>query len=76
MPEVEGSNQGPVAVVGPDRKLTLPLRSLLLDGSGSTDDHGVTGYRWEAVRYAGALQTQTRRSPAVGLLSPCAVRSA
>ncbi|XP_051255294.1 dyslexia-associated protein KIAA0319 isoform X1 [Dicentrarchus labrax] len=47
--EVRGSNRGPVAVVGPDRKLFLPLSSLTLDGSGSTDDHGIISYRWDAV---------------------------
>ncbi|XP_034466531.1 dyslexia-associated protein KIAA0319 homolog isoform X2 [Hippoglossus hippoglossus] len=47
--EVVGSNRGPVAVVGPDRKLFLPLGSLLLDGSGSTDDHGIASYHWDAI---------------------------
>ncbi|XP_062254876.1 dyslexia-associated protein KIAA0319 [Platichthys flesus] len=47
--EVVGSNRGPVAVVGPDRKLFLPLGSLLLDGSGSTDDHGIVSYHWDAI---------------------------
>lgn len=40
-----------MASVGPDRNLVLPLSSLLLDGSGSTDDHGVVSYQWEAVRW-------------------------
>nr|XP_019965805.1 PREDICTED: dyslexia-associated protein KIAA0319-like isoform X2 [Paralichthys olivaceus] len=44
-----GSNLGPVAVVGPDRKLFLPLSSLLLDGSGSTDDRGIVSYHWDAI---------------------------
>lgn len=48
--EVRGSNRGPVAVVGPDRKLFLPVSSLLLDGRGSTDDRGVVSYHWDAVR--------------------------
>ncbi|XP_053743074.1 dyslexia-associated protein KIAA0319 homolog isoform X2 [Synchiropus splendidus] len=42
-------NQGPVAVVGPDRTLVPPVDSLLLDGSGSTDDHGIVRYRWDFV---------------------------
>ncbi|XP_060889564.1 dyslexia-associated protein KIAA0319 homolog isoform X2 [Labrus mixtus] len=46
---VGGSNCGPVAVVGPDRKLSLPVSSLTLDGSRSTDDRGVVSYRWDAV---------------------------
>ncbi|XP_023125606.2 dyslexia-associated protein KIAA0319 [Amphiprion ocellaris] len=47
--EVRGSNRGPVAVVGPDRTLFLPVSSVLLNGSGSTDDHGVSSYHWEVV---------------------------
>ncbi|KAF3838978.1 hypothetical protein F7725_017695 [Dissostichus mawsoni] len=44
--EVGGSNRGPLAVVGPDRKLVLPVSSLLLNGSGSTDDRGIVSYHW------------------------------
>uniref|UniRef100_A0A3B4ZXH8 Dyslexia-associated protein KIAA0319-like n=1 Tax=Stegastes partitus TaxID=144197 RepID=A0A3B4ZXH8_9TELE len=47
--EVGGSNRGPVAVVGPDRTLFLPVSSVLLNGSGSTDDRGVSSYHWEVV---------------------------
>ncbi|XP_044214921.1 dyslexia-associated protein KIAA0319 homolog [Thunnus albacares] len=47
--EVGGSNRGPVAVVGPDRKLFLPVSSLLLDGSGSTDDRAIISYHWDAI---------------------------
>ncbi|XP_076592791.1 dyslexia-associated protein KIAA0319 [Chaetodon auriga] len=47
--EAGGSNRGPVAVVGPDRKLLLPVSSLLLDGSGSTDDRGIVSFHWDAV---------------------------
>ncbi|GAA6234690.1 dyslexia-associated protein KIAA0319-like [Lates japonicus] len=47
--EGRGSNRGPVAVVGPDRKLLLPVSSLLLDGSGSTDDRGIISYHWDAI---------------------------
>ncbi|XP_024114153.1 dyslexia-associated protein KIAA0319 isoform X2 [Oryzias melastigma] len=42
----DGSDRGPVAVVGPDRRLVLPQSSVLLDGSGST---GASSFRWEAV---------------------------
>ncbi|KAM3873537.1 dyslexia-associated protein KIAA0319 [Diretmus argenteus] len=45
---VRGTNRGPVAVVGPDRKLILPVSSMLLDGSGSTDDHAIVSYHWHA----------------------------
>ncbi|CAJ1061354.1 dyslexia-associated protein KIAA0319 homolog isoform X2 [Xyrichtys novacula] len=44
-----GSNCGPVAMVGPDMKLSLPINSLTLDGSRSTDDRGIVSYRWDAV---------------------------
>ncbi|XP_034029819.1 dyslexia-associated protein KIAA0319 isoform X2 [Thalassophryne amazonica] len=44
-----GLNRGPAAVVGPDRKLFLPLDSVLLDGSGSSDDRSIVSYRWDAV---------------------------
>ncbi|TKS82731.1 Dyslexia-associated protein KIAA0319 [Collichthys lucidus] len=47
--EGRGSNRGPVAVVGPDRKLFLPVSSLLLDGGGSTDDRGIVSYHWDAI---------------------------
>ncbi|XP_031735486.1 dyslexia-associated protein KIAA0319 homolog isoform X2 [Anarrhichthys ocellatus] len=47
--EVRWSNRGPVAVVGPDRKLLLPVSSLSLDGSGSTDDRGIVSYHWDVV---------------------------
>ncbi|KAK2845147.1 hypothetical protein Q5P01_011806 [Channa striata] len=43
------SNRGPLAVVGPDRTLFLPSTTLLLDGSGSTDDSGIISYHWDAV---------------------------
>lgn len=48
--EVRGSNRGPVAIVGPDQMLIVPVGRLLLDGSGSTDDRGIVAYRWDAVR--------------------------
>ncbi|KAM9852030.1 dyslexia-associated protein KIAA0319 [Aulostomus maculatus] len=47
--EVRGSNRGPVAIVGPDRMLSIPVSSLLLDGSGSTDDHAIISYHWDTV---------------------------
>ncbi|XP_056142920.1 dyslexia-associated protein KIAA0319 [Lampris incognitus] len=47
--EVGGSNHGPVAVVGTDRKLVLPVSRVVLDGSGSTDDHAIVSYRWDPI---------------------------
>lgn len=46
-----------MAVAGPDRRLVLPLSSVLLNGSGSTGTGGraVSSFRWEAVRWAGAF---------------------
>ncbi|KAK0151240.1 Dyslexia-associated protein KIAA0319 [Merluccius polli] len=43
-------NRGPVAVVGPDRKLVLPVSSFTLDGSDSHDDQAVVHYHWNATR--------------------------
>ncbi|XP_023820449.1 dyslexia-associated protein KIAA0319 homolog isoform X2 [Oryzias latipes] len=47
----DGSDPGPVAVAGPDRRLVLPLSSVLLNGSSSTGTGGraVSSFRWEAV---------------------------
>ncbi|KAF1388516.1 hypothetical protein PFLUV_G00091080 [Perca fluviatilis] len=47
--EAGGSNRGPVAVVGPDRKLLLPVSNLSLDGSGSSGDRGIASYHWDAI---------------------------
>ncbi|KAG7282997.1 hypothetical protein CRUP_028514, partial [Coryphaenoides rupestris] len=46
--EEAGLNRSPVAVVGPDRKLVLPVGSVILDGSESRDDQAVVRYLWEA----------------------------
>ncbi|MEQ2172457.1 hypothetical protein GOODEAATRI_021269 [Goodea atripinnis] len=56
--ELKGSNRAPVAVVGPDRKLVLPLSGLLLDGSSSTDDRGISSYSWEVVSGPSGLLLQ------------------
>jgi len=61
------SNQPPVANAGPDQ--TSALRRLVtLDGRGSTDDAGVTGYAWTqvsgpAVTLAGATTSQPTFTP-------------
>uniref|UniRef100_G1SDT5 KIAA0319 n=1 Tax=Oryctolagus cuniculus TaxID=9986 RepID=G1SDT5_RABIT len=44
------SNRPPVAVAGPDKELVFPVGSTALDGSSSSDDHGIVFYRWELVR--------------------------
>ncbi|KAK3571450.1 hypothetical protein QTP86_012078 [Hemibagrus guttatus] len=44
---VLAENRAPVAVAGPDRELILPLSSITLNGSDSTDDQAITSYQWE-----------------------------
>uniref|UniRef100_A0A3P8W7G6 KIAA0319 n=1 Tax=Cynoglossus semilaevis TaxID=244447 RepID=A0A3P8W7G6_CYNSE len=43
-------SHGPVAIVGPDRKLVLPLTSLLLNGTESTSVQGIISYHWDTIR--------------------------
>ncbi|XP_041961679.1 dyslexia-associated protein KIAA0319 isoform X1 [Alosa sapidissima] len=42
-------NTAPVAVAGPDRQLILPVNSVTLDGSSSTDDQGIASFHWDTV---------------------------
>ncbi|XP_057555304.1 dyslexia-associated protein KIAA0319 homolog isoform X2 [Hippopotamus amphibius kiboko] len=44
------NNRPPVAVAGPDQELVFPVESTTLDGSSSSDDHGIVFYHWEHVR--------------------------
>ena len=39
-----------MAVAGPDQELVFPVESTTLDGSRSSDDHGIVFYHWEHVR--------------------------
>jgi len=39
----------PVANAGPDVTIALPTNTVTLDGSGSTDDKGITSYTWKTV---------------------------
>ncbi|XP_072404483.1 dyslexia-associated protein KIAA0319-like protein isoform X3 [Chiloscyllium punctatum] len=41
------NNKPPVADSGPDKELTLPVDSTILDGSKSTDDQKIISYLWE-----------------------------
>ncbi|XP_005403426.1 PREDICTED: dyslexia-associated protein KIAA0319 homolog isoform X2 [Chinchilla lanigera] len=49
-------NRPPVAVAGPDKELVFPVDSAILDGSRSSDDHGIVFYHWEHVRGPSAVQ--------------------
>uniref|UniRef100_A0A0P6J2U0 Dyslexia-associated protein n=1 Tax=Heterocephalus glaber TaxID=10181 RepID=A0A0P6J2U0_HETGA len=49
-------NRPPVAVAGPDKELVFPVNSATLDGSRSSDDHGIVLYRWEHVRGPSAVE--------------------
>ena len=60
-------NRPPVANAGPDQIITLPINSINLDGSGSTDpDNNITSYVWTKISGpssfniadASAVQTQ------------------
>ncbi|XP_037374831.1 dyslexia-associated protein KIAA0319 homolog isoform X2 [Talpa occidentalis] len=52
------NNRPPVAVVGPDQELFFPVESTNLDGTRSSDDHGVVFYHWEHVRGPGAVEME------------------
>src|SRR6187399_3199406 len=44
------SNKPPIAVAGPDQTISLPLDSVLLDGSGSKDPDGsITEWIWNKI---------------------------
>lgn len=55
------NNSPPVAVTGPDKELTFPVESTILDGSKSQDDQGIVFYHWENVRYLEILLTWSKR---------------
>uniref|UniRef100_A0A8D2KUN1 KIAA0319 n=2 Tax=Varanus komodoensis TaxID=61221 RepID=A0A8D2KUN1_VARKO len=55
-------NSPPRAVVGPDKVLTYPVRSTVLDGSRSTDDLGVASYHWENASGPSSLQMENADS--------------
>nr|XP_023411463.1 dyslexia-associated protein KIAA0319 homolog [Loxodonta africana] len=52
------NNRPPVAVAGPDKELIFPVQSTTLDGSRSTDDHGIVSYHWETIRGPSAVQME------------------
>ncbi|KAL8182440.1 UNVERIFIED_CONTAM: hypothetical protein K2H54_056362 [Gekko kuhli] len=55
---VRPENSPPRAVAGPDKELTLPVRSTILDGSESTDDLGIVYYHWENISGPTSLQME------------------
>nr|XP_048284074.1 dyslexia-associated protein KIAA0319 homolog [Myodes glareolus] len=52
------NNQAPVAVAGPDKELFFPVQSATLDGSRSSDDHGIVCYHWEHIRGPSAVEME------------------
>jgi hypothetical protein len=65
--EVFTSNHHPIANAGPDQTITLPVNSISLDGSASTDpDNNITNYLWAKISgpssfsIAGANTVQTQ----------------
>ncbi|WP_224999710.1 malectin domain-containing carbohydrate-binding protein, partial [Cesiribacter sp. SM1] len=44
-----GVNQLPVANAGPDKQVTLPASSVVLNGSGTDSDGSITAYSWNQV---------------------------
>ncbi|KAM7322744.1 hypothetical protein ACRRTK_018249 [Alexandromys fortis] len=52
------TNQAPVAVAGPDKELFFPVQSATLDGSRSSDDHGIVCYHWEHIRGPSAVEME------------------
>ncbi|MBK8553438.1 MAG: hypothetical protein IPL53_21180 [Ignavibacteria bacterium] len=53
-------NQPPVANAGADEIITLPVNSVNLNGSASTDDYNIVSYQWTKLTgIGGALSTPT-----------------
>ncbi|XP_060100114.1 dyslexia-associated protein KIAA0319 homolog isoform X2 [Heteronotia binoei] len=59
---VRPENSPPRAVAGPDKELTLPVQSTILDGSQSTDDLGIVYYHWENISGPTSLQMENVNS--------------
>nr|XP_008106997.1 PREDICTED: dyslexia-associated protein KIAA0319 homolog isoform X1 [Anolis carolinensis] len=51
-------NSPPRAVTGPNKELTFPDQSAILDGSKSTDDFGIVYYHWENISGPSSLQME------------------
>ncbi|XP_063309125.1 dyslexia-associated protein KIAA0319 homolog [Pelobates fuscus] len=64
-PEID---KPPVADTGPDKELTYPVESTILDGSKSRDDQGIVSYEWELISGPTAVTIQDS-DKAVGIVS-------
>ena len=54
------TNQPPIAIAGPDQYITLPMDSILLDGTASTDPDGqVTKWQWTKIAGPSSYNIQT-----------------
>ncbi|XP_077657681.1 dyslexia-associated protein KIAA0319 homolog [Urocitellus parryii] len=53
-----GNNRPPLAVAGPDEELVFPVQSATLDGSGSSDNHGIVHYHWEHIGGPSAVEME------------------
>ncbi len=61
------SNAAPTANAGPDRTMTLPSNSIILNGTGSSDSDGtIVGYSWvKLTSLAGTLANANSATPTV-----------
>ena len=61
-----------MAVPGSDRVVFLPIDTLALDGTNSTDDKEIVQYSWSQVRYViyfeRKVETQSSKKPALLLI--------
>ncbi|XP_060045280.1 dyslexia-associated protein KIAA0319 homolog [Erinaceus europaeus] len=61
------NNRPPVALAGPDKELFFPSEGIILattlDGSRSTDDHGIVFYFWEHISGPSAVEMENIDKP-------------
>ncbi|MBX2895942.1 MAG: T9SS type B sorting domain-containing protein [Cyclobacteriaceae bacterium] len=58
----QAANQNPIANAGPDKTITLPTNSLVLNGIGTDADGSITSYAW--TKLSGPTVTLTNQSTA------------
>ncbi|XP_043915403.1 dyslexia-associated protein KIAA0319-like protein homolog isoform X2 [Protopterus annectens] len=56
------NNKPPVADSGPDKELTLPVDSTMLDGSKSSDDQNIVSYLWEKTKGPDGVKIENANS--------------